>query len=316
MHASVRTLLTGIIDYAGLFPPAKLPLDEALVNYLRFKKESPYAWMLGRFVCPAARLPDLMTLAKGHPNAPILSLTVLGTQSSSGSTFATQTRADLRAIHDFRRTWIDSGVIDMYEVPLPDGASVAQNSALMAELAKSNLRVFFEVPLASGWESRLNSTAADCKTAAEELDEACPDLGLKLRCGGVTAQAFPSNEQVAHFINLCRRHLLPWKATAGLHHPRRHWDSSLNLRHHGFLNVFGTGVLAVAHGLSPSEIACILADEIGTHFHFADSSFGWKHWICSIDEIEAGRELATSFGSCSFEEPVADLVAMGLLDRA
>src|SRR5437762_2383275 len=103
MHASVRALLNQIIDYAGLFPPAKLPLEQALNNYLRYKKESPYAWMLGRFVCPAAKLPELLTLAKGHADASLLSLTVLGTQSSQASEFAPQVVADVQRIEDFRR---------------------------------------------------------------------------------------------------------------------------------------------------------------------------------------------------------------------
>src|SRR5713101_4042837 len=62
MHACVRVLLNRILDYAGLFPPAKLPLEDALRTYLRYRKESPHRWMLGRFVCPTARLPDLLTL--------------------------------------------------------------------------------------------------------------------------------------------------------------------------------------------------------------------------------------------------------------
>ena len=46
---SLRALLTGVIDYAGLFPPAKLPMDQALSNYLRYR-DGPDAWMLGNFV--------------------------------------------------------------------------------------------------------------------------------------------------------------------------------------------------------------------------------------------------------------------------
>src|SRR5262245_43732505 len=55
MSASLRALLTGAIDYAGMFPPAKLPLEEAFRNYLQYR-ESPDAWMLGRFICPAVNI--------------------------------------------------------------------------------------------------------------------------------------------------------------------------------------------------------------------------------------------------------------------
>src|SRR5436190_17389433 len=59
MRRSLRVLLEGVIDYAGLFPPAKLPLDQALRNYARYRHE-PEGWMLGRFVCPASRLVELV----------------------------------------------------------------------------------------------------------------------------------------------------------------------------------------------------------------------------------------------------------------
>ena len=44
MQESLRALLAGIIDYAGMFPPAKLPLDVAVKNYDAYKK-GEHAWM-------------------------------------------------------------------------------------------------------------------------------------------------------------------------------------------------------------------------------------------------------------------------------
>src|SRR5437870_206137 len=58
MSASLRALLDQSIDYAGLFPPAKLPLDEALRNYARYRKETE-SWMLSHFVSPVERLAEL-----------------------------------------------------------------------------------------------------------------------------------------------------------------------------------------------------------------------------------------------------------------
>ena len=59
MSPSLRALLHGIIDYAGLFPPANLPLDQAVRNYARYCTE-PDSWMLGRFVCPVTELAELI----------------------------------------------------------------------------------------------------------------------------------------------------------------------------------------------------------------------------------------------------------------
>ena len=53
-----RALLARLIDHAPLFPPARLPLPEALAAHRR-ARESPEAWMLGRFVCPASRLAEV-----------------------------------------------------------------------------------------------------------------------------------------------------------------------------------------------------------------------------------------------------------------
>src|SRR5438067_7404264 len=75
MSPSLRALLTGIIDYAGLFPPANLPLDQAIRHYARYRTE-PESWMLARFVCPAKRLVDMQAHRRDSPEA--LSLSVLG----------------------------------------------------------------------------------------------------------------------------------------------------------------------------------------------------------------------------------------------
>src|SRR5260221_9083784 len=56
--ASLRAFMAHLIDYAGLFPPASLPLAEAIQNYARFRRESD-RWMLSHFIVPAVQLPEL-----------------------------------------------------------------------------------------------------------------------------------------------------------------------------------------------------------------------------------------------------------------
>src|SRR5437660_1475932 len=78
MSPSLRALLEHVIDYAGLFPPATLPLDEAVRNYARYRTE-PEGWMLGRFICPAARLAELSPFADElFPDWRPLAVAVLG----------------------------------------------------------------------------------------------------------------------------------------------------------------------------------------------------------------------------------------------
>jgi hypothetical protein len=334
MHASVRALLNQVIDYAGLFPPAKLPLDTALASYLRYRRESPYAWMLGRFVCPAARLPELLTLAKGDRDASLLTLTVLGQQGSSVLDYFEKLNADIEAVKAFRSAWGNDAVIDMIETPLPTAENVeglpttttweafyfgyANAMAyylhfVAAKVREAGLRGFAEVPVSPRWREDVSNITVGFP-AGHDLAEAS-HIGLKLRCGGVTADAFPADEQVAWFIDCCTRSRLAWKATAGLHHPRRHWDANLQVWHHGFLNVFIVGLLARINPMGVGDITQVLADREGECFHWRDDSIAWKDWSITTQQIvELRATAATSFGSCSFTEPVDDLLAMGLLD--
>ena len=55
---SLQTLLARLIDYAGVFPPASLSMSEALANYARYRG-GEHAWMLGRFVVPAAHAAEV-----------------------------------------------------------------------------------------------------------------------------------------------------------------------------------------------------------------------------------------------------------------
>jgi hypothetical protein len=107
---------------------------------------------------------------------------------------------------------------------------------------------------------------------------------------------------------------VPFKATAGLHHPIRHHDPGLAVMGHGFLNVFGAGLLAHEHGLKAADLQKILEDEMAASFVFDDNGFQWRSHRVGNDSMRKLRERRiTSFGSCSFEEPLQDLGELGLL---
>ncbi|MCH9035313.1 MAG: hypothetical protein IID42_12565 [Planctomycetes bacterium] len=133
----------------------------------------------------------------------------------------------------------------------------------------------------------------------------------------------PSTEQVAFFIHNCREKQVPFKATAGLHHPLRHDSSELDqqagsagvkTKMHGFLNVFGAAILSQASDLPESTLREILEDESAESFSFDDHGLRWRDHRASSDQIaRTRREFAISFGSCSFTEPIEDLQKLGLL---
>jgi hypothetical protein len=174
--------------------------------------------------------------------------------------------------------------------------------SLESELG-SALSIFCEPVLGSSWDRQL-----------DWADRAGPRAGLKLRCGGLSATAFPSTEIVAAVIAQCRDRRIKWKATAGLHHPLRHFDPALQTHMHGFINLFTAGVLALARGLSIEQIREIIEDEDPAHFHFDDAGLRWRDVSATMAETTNARgNFATSFGSCSFDEPRDDLRALGWL---
>jgi hypothetical protein len=295
MLPSVRAFLSGIIDYAGLFPPAKLPLDRAVANYAKYRASSD-AWMLGRFVIPAARLAELEPiLSQVAMRAPI-TLSVLGRGGETGEAFRSGLVADLEAINTLRQD--AAAAIDAYEVKL--ATSVLLTLAAEGLQWPDGMSVFCEV------------SPADVTSSPPAVADI--GAGVKLRCGGLAASDFPEPDQVARVITACRDNRLPLKFTAGLHYPIRRFDRGLQTKMHGFINVFGASILAGARHLAEDRIRAILEDEDPSNFGFDEIGFGWKDHHVLIDEIIAARrEFVVSFGSCSFDEPREDLREMGLL---
>lgn len=304
MFATVRALFEHIIDYAGVFPPARLPLPDALRHYAGYVT-GPRQWLLGRLVCPAGRLAELTEAARAQSIASGLQVTVIG---QGGADFLARLAEDVAAIEAFRRDWWPD-VADVLELVVPaasDLPALMEHSLAITKPAR--LRTFFEFPAGADFGAQV---AAACAALKNESGDAA---GLKIRCGGATAEAFPSDETVAGFMARCRDARLPWKATAGLHHPLRQRDDHLGVLSHGFLNVFGAGVLSYGQPLTEGNLVEILRDREGAHFWFQNDRFGWKQWSCSLREIqERRRRWVASFGSCSVDEPYADLVALGMV---
>jgi hypothetical protein len=99
-----------------------------------------------------------------------------------------------------------------------------------------------------------------------------------------------------------------FKATAGLHHAIRAGDA------HGFLNVLGAAVFAHADGLSADELVPLLAEEDADAFAIDAGGLALHdHRADAATIAEARRDLFVAYGSCSFDEPVEDLTALGVL---
>lgn len=276
---ALQAALRAFIDYAGLFPPAKLALPQALDEYSA-ARERPQAWMLGRFIVPAALLE--------RSEAPAIPFSTIAERDPSA--FATIAALRERGVK-----------IEAIEIPpAPGPLRVAE---LLGAAGLSALPTFVELPRARPSLSQL----------AETMNELASDgLGAKLRCGGTTREAFPSVEEVARFIGTAVRAGVPFKATAGLHHPVRHVDAASGFPMHGFLNLLAAA--ALARRVDHATLERIIAEEDAAAFAFDDMSFAWRGERIGVDDLaSARREVFVSYGSCSFAEPVGDLMALQIL---
>lgn len=288
---SLHIVLTSLIDYAGLFPPAGLSMKDAVENYARYRANAEHSWMLGRFILPAARLPEFEQHFR--PAHDLWHLSALAGPNLYD---------DLARIADFNARHPHAAKIDTLEVK----AGSAEEIAALRKQVPGSLIVYFEL---NGGESLRQLVAAVGMAHSR----------AKIRTGGLTQEMFPSAEQIVQFIRACAEEHVPFKATAGLHHPVRctrpftyEKDSPSGMMH-GFLNVFLAAALAL-DGASDTDLVALLGEQDGSAFLVNDHYIEWRgHRIPAERLLESRGTLGMSFGSCSFEEPVADLRALGLL---
>jgi len=295
MKQSLHALLTGIVDYAGLFPPAAVTMEAAVSNYARYRS-SDHSWMLGRFVVGSSRLPEFVDALGSHVEShdgsepwPV-SAVVTGPPEEEFARVSAFNQAGNRAVFDSVET------------------KAMEKSAVNAIAAATapGLRVFVEVP-----DTHDPSVMLSAVIAAR--------MKAKIRTGGVTADALPPVDDVATFIRTCYAKGLGFKATAGLHHPVRA-EQALTYEEnaprgvmHGFLNVFLAAAFCY-NGLgmvdTPQMIELTDIDEVD----WRDDGVSWRDYHVSVDElVMIRRRFAISFGSCSFEEPIEDLQRLELM---
>lgn len=249
---ALKALIESLIDYAGLFPPAGLTLDDALINFQSYQS-SEHAWILNWFVIPEGSLDSVSTDFDKK-------LSVLGAKQND------------------RAATLESKVIVSASIPV------------YCEVSTDNLGELDAIQKAGNY--------------------------AKIRCGGVVPEAIPSPEVVASFIYACADRKLPFKATAGLHHPIRsnqaltYESQAPHAVMHGFINVLMASALAY-HG--DRDILPVLCEVDASNFSFGNSA-SYKDRTLSLSQVKEAREMFIhSIGSCSFKEPIDDLIGLGLL---
>lgn len=288
---ALATLLDGLVDYAGLFPPAALPMDAAVRNYAAYRAGAQRG-MLARFVLPVARLDEFVREASAIDRGAGTGAWPLSVLAGAG---------DAATIATFNRAHAARWVIDCIEAKAASPADVA---ALASSFG--GYIVYVEIPVDDALSSLVQAIAQ-------------ANLRAKIRTGGVTREAFPAPADVLRFLAECVQRQVPFKATAGLHHPLRgeyaltYAADAERGTMYGFLNVFLAATLLHA-GHAPATLLDLLEERDAAALHADANGVSWRGLHVSAAQVAQARaRFAGSFGSCSFDEPVQDLAALQLL---
>jgi hypothetical protein len=276
IDARVPPLFARLIDDAAVFPPGSAPIPEALAAHTEHRA-AWYADLVGPLLLPASAVAQL-------DQSSLPRVGVIGDTGLAGAHAAFAAAAA-------------SGRWVQYEVAVAKRGEDPQPGlrTLLGEAAMGPaLDVYAEIPLTWGLLDALDTLADERAGGAR--------VAPKFRTGGLAAELFPTPVELAAVICACRDRDLPFKLTAGLHHALRYTDPETGFTHHGFLNVLAAS-LAAAGGAEVADVAELL---------------GGTDPVPAVEMVRTRlaeqRPLWIGFGSCSIEEPLADLTTLGLLE--
>jgi hypothetical protein len=276
-------LLSGLCDDAAVFPPGNMLLEQAVPAHVRHR-QSAYADLVGRLVLAAKDLGRLADVVAGLPAG---LATDLGTVPFELAVTVPLPHVAVAVAVAGRIPAVRLAVLEVAlpEQTRPDDLVPALDHALEG----IGVPVFVEVPRDERRDEMLRALTST------------PYLA-KFRTGGVCADLYPDEGELAGSVLAAVRARVPFKATAGLHHALRNTDQATGFEQHGFLNLLAATAAALKGG-DQAELVAVLAERDGSRV--AERVRALSPQV---------REAFRSFGTCSIAEPVAELAALGLLD--
>lgn len=303
-----RALMERLIDYAGLFPPAGLPMERACALYRGYRRTRD-AWMLGRFICPVGRLAEWRGQLDEAESG--IELSLLGPLTGDAAGLVSRMKEHVvgarRAL-----AGLESRVeVASWELRLPDlgednASVICERLTEVIDLLPGHVDGYVEIQ--PNADPVLLGRLCDTLTSLNRMRSG--DAGFKLRCGGLVPDAFPSIEELARVLVACADRALPLKLTAGLHHPLPGLRDGLPM--HGFLNVVLAAAACRSYQLRERDVYGLLREQGGAAFRLSADWIEWRELRIAAKELRETRDgFLRSFGSCSFDEPREDLVTLG-----
>lgn len=278
-NVAAAPLLAGLCDDAAIFPPGLKPLAQAVPDHLAHA-ESNYARYVGPFLLSAAALEEVGPIVADLPAGAIDLAITVPDETALPAALATVDR-----LPAFRLVAVES--------PLgpgtPPGAAI---DAIRQAVAGREVEVFVEIPRDERRPEAIAATSAAGYKA-------------KFRTGGIRAELYPDEAELADAIIAVVKRGLQFKATAGLHHAVRRTDPERGFEEHGFLNILLAVSVVLADGDRESVIEALAerdGDELAARLASLDA-----------EQARAVRHHFRSFGTCSISEPVDEMRDLGLV---
>jgi hypothetical protein len=274
-----------LVDDAAVFPPGDAPLPEALTAYVG-RRDEWYADLVASFVVTDVAIPEVTEAV------PVSVVVTGGAGAIAGA-------LKLAAKRDLTVAGLEIALRDPDDLPGNARRVTAAVDAARSEGAlDEDTPVYVELPQTEAGASWLD--AADVVAEGEHR--------LKFRTGGLEADLFPTPDTLAGWIDAALDRETPFKCTAGLHHAIAHRDHDTGFPHHGFLNVL-LATRQAFDGATTAEVATLLAD------HYPNDLVALARQSLQSGDLAGARRWFVSFGSCSVQEPLDDLVGLGLVEE-
>jgi len=288
--SAAAPLVEGLVDDAAIFPPGNADLPDAVAAHVRHRQEW-YGSLVGPFVVSDQRVPELSRTVQAYDGIDALGCAVVVTGGAGALEGVLGKAAGDPRLH-----------VRGVEIALRDEGDLARNGRRIMTVLRSCLPDDIAVSVELPWPAGGDAWSAAADVVAEYGHR------LKFRTGGETPEGHPEAGALATAITAAIDREVAFKCTAGLHHAVRNTDPGAGFEQHGFLNVI-LATRAVLDGADRREAERLLEQR---------DAEAVANACADLDDDCAARvrRWFVSFGSCSVADPVADLVGLGLLNRA